>query len=531
MTSEKGHQLQSEVPEAKKTSVTVVESFPPPQDNNPEVNKEIQNDKPKKKQNKKHSSSEKKTKQFDIEIQKTADDVMQYSNVNEAEKLEEVSTHQKSRNDSTEVSKLGSRLASKSKGKKLDISSSVDTSSNSHSLTTSKKSRESAKIIAQVLSELQNDVQESELSRPIDVHLSQLHQTSQHEDCLETLDTESVKQMVQPKTTFSANVLPEAEQPDVLLTKSNRAAKHSKGTPLTEGHDNDPVEILSQEVSSGSKTTKPEKLTASKRKVKNLDLPTAKDAESKEENSTASNKKSTCGNNSLDGSQLQKSITKSKRVLRFHSSTDHSKSSKDVETQVPTGNQNNTVGKTDATYPNMDGNRSSETSSLISGSSVKRTRMGKSTVEVRKKKKHENVYKTPANKVVEVPVNAVPQKKYVPPTTGGLFGDLSSDSSDGEVIRSGSSSSTRTPDDVSSSDYSEGESKGDVVTSQHDSKGGGSARDKTNTTSSALMEMNLESVLRSSRRYKKAKLVASQSQMEDGESEPPEFVPDSLAYE
>jgi hypothetical protein len=39
----------------------------------------------------------------------------------------------------------------------------------------------------------------------------------------------------------------------------------------------------------------------------------------------------------------------------------------------------------------------------------------------------------------------------------------------------------------------------------------------------------LEKILRSSSRYKKAKLTASQSQLEDTENEPVDFVPDSQA--
>lgn len=41
--------------------------------------------------------------------------------------------------------------------------------------------------------------------------------------------------------------------------------------------------------------------------------------------------------------------------------------------------------------------------------------------------------------------------------------------------------------------------------------------------------LTLEKILRSSSRYKKAKLTASQSQLEDTENEPVDFVPDSQA--
>ncbi|KAL9246545.1 hypothetical protein vseg_020065 [Gypsophila vaccaria] len=547
MTPEKGnenertslvdHQLQSDVPEAKQMTVPGVKSFQPPQDNNPEVNVEIQNDKPKKKQKKKHSASEKDLsdlsvkQQSDIETQKTlveqADDVVPRINVHEPEKLEVVSQHQKRPDDSTEVSKLDNQPANKLKGKKFDVSSSVDTSSNGCNLTTSKKRRESEKNV-QVGSELQNDAQESELSSQIGTKPSQLPQASQVEKYLDS-QSPKVKQMVPPKETLSANVLSEVDG-------SNGVDKHGKGTSLPEEH-NDPDEIHSHEVSSGlpKKSGKPK---ASKQKIKTLDLSTSRDAESKGENVAASNKKDPIVNNSPDGSQLLKSVIKRGHNLKPCSTTSHSTNLKGMNAQVPTGDavstraggsdKNNTVGKNNVPRSNVEGSRSSETSSLVSGSSAKRTLGEKNNKEVQKKNNQEHDFKTPSNKIIGVPVNAVPQKKHVPPTSGGLFGDLSSDSSDSEVERNGSSSSTRTPDDISSSDYSEGESKGEVVTSQHDAKGGGSAGGKTNVTISALKDMSLESVLRSSRRYKNAKLMASQSQMEDGESEPPEFVPDSL---
>lgn len=41
--------------------------------------------------------------------------------------------------------------------------------------------------------------------------------------------------------------------------------------------------------------------------------------------------------------------------------------------------------------------------------------------------------------------------------------------------------------------------------------------------------MTLDTILRSSSRYKKAKLTATQSQLEDTESQPVDFVPDSQA--
>lgn len=48
-------------------------------------------------------------------------------------------------------------------------------------------------------------------------------------------------------------------------------------------------------------------------------------------------------------------------------------------------------------------------------------------------------------------------------------------------------------------------------------------------SSSVAKDMDLGTIFRSSRSFKKAKLTASQLQLEDTESQPVDFVPDSLA--
>ncbi|XP_074274355.1 uncharacterized protein LOC141598572 [Silene latifolia] len=467
-TSLVSHQLQSDAHKAELVKVTGVESSLP-QVGTPEVNGEIASVKPKKKAKRKHSDSENNSsilhmkQQLEAKTQKTvveqADDVMSSHYVDDADVQQKVSLHEKCRDDSTEVRKSDNQLLSNVKANKLDLSTSVDTPSNGENLSKVSERNAQAEI------ELQNNVQESELSGQIGTESSPTHQISQREEHLNIQSAEVIK----------------------------------------------PKEVSS----SLAETRIPEKPRSSKQKVKNKDLPTSALAGSKEKNLTVSTS--------------WKEVTATQVPV-----TDA------VNTQVGAPDQNNPIGKSD-----VDGSKSSGTSSSISEKSAKTIHMGKNMKEVQKRKNQENsfktplnkknqepAFKTPANKNVGLPVSSVPQKKQLPATSGGLFGGLYSDSSDGEVERNDSSCSTRTPDDLSSSDYSsdysEGESKGDVVTSQQKSNGSRSAREKTTLNLSAFKDQDIKSILRSSRRFKNAKLAVSQSQMEDGESEVPEFVPDSL---
>lgn len=134
---------------------------------------------------------------------------------------------------------------------------------------------------------------------------------------------------------------------------------------------------------------------------------------------------------------------------------------------------------------------------------------------------------SPAN--VEGVVNSSQRKKSLIGKSGTIFQDDNYEHSAEDRTES-SDSSTRTPSDNSlSSDYSDGESNSDFNSSQNGyyclkSKEGGGKNIKK-----PLSGLTLEKILRSSSRYKKAKQTASQSQLEDTENEPVDFVPDSQA--
>ncbi|KAK2636649.1 hypothetical protein Ddye_031441 [Dipteronia dyeriana] len=121
-------------------------------------------------------------------------------------------------------------------------------------------------------------------------------------------------------------------------------------------------------------------------------------------------------------------------------------------------------------------------------------------------------------------LNSSKRQKSLLATSGTIFKFDSDRSSDDEDGVDNSDTSTRTPSENSlSSDYSDGDSS---------APGNGSHSAKRNeqrgrNISNSQYSLNLDTILRSSKRYKAAKLTASQSQPLGFESQPDEFVPDS----
>ncbi|TXG56144.1 hypothetical protein EZV62_017457 [Acer yangbiense] len=121
-------------------------------------------------------------------------------------------------------------------------------------------------------------------------------------------------------------------------------------------------------------------------------------------------------------------------------------------------------------------------------------------------------------------LNSSERKKSLLATSGTIFKFDSDRSSDDEDGVDNSDTSTRTPSDNSlSSDYSDGDSSaprnGSHTANRKEQKG--------RNISNSQYSLNLDTILRNSKRYKAAKLTASQSQPLDFESQPDEFVPDS----
>lgn len=167
----------------------------------------------------------------------------------------------------------------------------------------------------------------------------------------------------------------------------------------------------------------------------------------------------------------------------------------------------------------------SRTSSSHSDFFNKRLHQGKSTKELPKMKKNQSnlrkSFDTSTQKVVQNPS----KKKSIISKCSSIFKDESSSSSEDKCGGDASNSSTETPHDdhVSSS---EDESRGSWASPKHGkSENGGSA----SYFKSMDKNLTMQSVLKSSHKYKKAKLIASQLQLEDDESQAVETVLDSQA--
>lgn len=179
--------------------------------------------------------------------------------------------------------------------------------------------------------------------------------------------------------------------------------------------------------------------------------------------------------------------------------------------------------------PNLE--KDSETSAA-SGSDMKRTKNVKAGNKRRSGvDRYRLAFRKSSHQHSEEVVDTSERKKSLLATSVPIFEDEGSGSSaEAEGIED-SDASTRTPSDKLLSDYSDGDSNANL-----DSPWDGNLLRKNDvgsgikkSQSSDRKDLTLDKILRSSSRYKKAKLAASRSQLEDSESQPLEFVPDSQA--
>ncbi|CAI9299990.1 unnamed protein product [Lactuca saligna] len=118
----------------------------------------------------------------------------------------------------------------------------------------------------------------------------------------------------------------------------------------------------------------------------------------------------------------------------------------------------------------------------------------------------------------------VPGVKSLLSTPGTIFGDNSDDSSADDNAIINSDSSTRTP---SRNPSSPGESDSSIDSRRYVKRKEGGGNNNMNSQS-RLKNISMSELLKSSSRYKKARFTAaSQSQVNDTESEPVDFVPES----
>ncbi|CAH1433874.1 unnamed protein product [Lactuca virosa] len=139
------------------------------------------------------------------------------------------------------------------------------------------------------------------------------------------------------------------------------------------------------------------------------------------------------------------------------------------------------------------------------------------------KSQKKNTKQQPTTQVKNLKKN-VPGVKSVLSTPGTIFGDNSDDSSADDNAIINSDSSTRTP---SRNPSSSGESDSSIDSRRYVKRNEGGGNNNMNSQS-RLKNISMAELLKSSSRYKKARVTAaSQSQVNDTESEPVDFVPES----
>ncbi|KAL2903491.1 Extracellular matrix-binding protein ebh [Bienertia sinuspersici] len=249
-----------------------------------------------------------------------------------------------------------------------------------------------------------------------------------------------------------------------------------------------------------------EKSQASVHKAKKVDQFSSIDTSSIGKNLAGSKK-----SRGKEKAEPQKSITDRKHDKSISPLNAKPMSKTVRDAVVPSDDLINNTGKTGVPFASLDdSSQSSEKSGMNARSTVRKVHQVKKAREPSNKLKEDGAVHGQSSHLTSREVsNTSVQKKRGSASSRGIFGDGNSSSSDDDDGIDASNSSTTLP-----SEESEDESKG-VVNSEH---GSAKRNGSSNANSSAL---KLESILRSSSRYKRAKSVA--------ESEPPEFVPDSQA--
>ncbi|CAL5349764.1 unnamed protein product [Camellia sinensis] len=196
--------------------------------------------------------------------------------------------------------------------------------------------------------------------------------------------------------------------------------------------------------------------------------------------------------------------------------------------QVGAVNGSKTIGSVPA--HSKRNNESSSATILGSESSEKNLRNRKETKHQLSMDRHHAKVSKASSKTMGKVVNSSRSEKGLLATPGAIFGDGSSESSEDESGAVNSDATTRTPsDNSSSSGSSEVESKSNLDSPRNGSNGAkekdGKNIIKSQVPSPKNITMNM--ILRSSRRFKKAKHAATQLQLEDTESQPVDIVPDS----
>ncbi|XAR48138.1 hypothetical protein NMG60_11030860 [Bertholletia excelsa] len=182
------------------------------------------------------------------------------------------------------------------------------------------------------------------------------------------------------------------------------------------------------------------------------------------------------------------------------------------------------------TYPEVNGDSSSSTSSRFDSPEKRFQGRKKTKHQLTLDRHHGKKNSNGSTRKRGEVVNGSQHDKSLLATPGAIFRDGSSESSGDENGTVNSDASTRTPsDNSSSSGYSEVESKSNLDTPRNGipgAKENNVGESKIKSQGSGPRNITIDAILRSSKRFKKAKLTA-ESQQDDMESQPVEFVPES----
>ncbi|XP_047321030.1 COP1-interactive protein 1-like [Impatiens glandulifera] len=151
---------------------------------------------------------------------------------------------------------------------------------------------------------------------------------------------------------------------------------------------------------------------------------------------------------------------------------------------------------------------------------------------IEKSSRQAEVSKASRNKIGKI-INSSQNKKSLLARSGTIFRDASSESSKDDNGKESADSSTKSPSDSSSSSSSAYSDASNFRSSSQRNesfsiKGKESGRKNINELRTpASKKLSLDTILKSSSRFKKARLTAVESQLEDSESQPVDIVPES----
>ncbi|KAK9277295.1 hypothetical protein L1049_006835 [Liquidambar formosana] len=320
---------------------------------------------------------------------------------------------------------------------------------------------------------------------------------------------------------------------EASISESDRINFNDYFVPSQCQHEVASVEALADKVTKAKRSGGEMKAKKNLKKVDGHSLGTSLELQSslKFNNDRGSEKQSQGGNPSTIQGLLSKD--ESDKLLPRSDRKSSKVSENSVEAQpsngkfIPKEARRPNVVKASKTSSPAHANSKVNTEASVASSSS----LGRSKDTVHKHQSHPDQYHMTArkgsnNNIGEL-VNSANHEKSLLATAGNIFKDGNSESSEDDGVEDSDASTRTSSDDSSSSDHSEVETQatGSYGTKRKEV----GSKNILNSNSSGLQNVTLDTILRSSSRYKKAKLTASQLQLEDTESQPVDFVPDSQA--